>query len=39
MCAMGHWRKGVMIEEFRDNATYMKQIGMGQKSAGRIRND
>jgi len=28
----GHWKDGVMIEEwlFWDNATYMKQIGIGQ---------
>ena len=32
MAAIGHWKDGVMIEEglFRDNATYMKQIGIGQ---------
>jgi predicted ester cyclase len=32
MCTVGRWKKGVMIEEwlFWDNATYMKQIGIGQ---------
>jgi len=32
MCTVGHWKDGVMIEEwlFWDNATYMKQIGIGQ---------
>ena len=32
MCTVGHWKDGVMIEEwlFWDNATYMKQIGVGQ---------
>ena len=32
MCTVGHWKDGVMIEEwlFWDNATYMKQIGLGQ---------
>ena len=32
MCTVGHWKNGVMIEEwlFWDNATYMKQIGLGQ---------
>jgi hypothetical protein len=31
MCTVGHWKDGVMIEEylFWDNATYMKQIGIG----------
>ena len=31
MCTVGHWKDGVMIEEylFWDNATYMKQIGLG----------
>jgi hypothetical protein len=31
MCTVGHWKNGVMIEEwlFWDNATYMKQIGVG----------
>ena len=30
MCTVGHWKDGVMIEEwlFWDNATYMKQIGI-----------
>jgi predicted ester cyclase len=30
MCTVGHWKDGVMIEEwlFWDNATYMKQIGL-----------
>jgi hypothetical protein len=32
MCTVGHWENGVMIEEwlFWDNATYMKQIGIGE---------
>jgi predicted ester cyclase len=32
MCTVGHWKDGVMIEEwlFWDNAAYMKQIGIGQ---------
>ncbi len=32
MCTVGHWKDGVMIEEwlFWDNATYMKQLGIGQ---------
>jgi hypothetical protein len=32
MCTVGHWKDGVMIEEslFWDNATYMKQIGLGK---------
>lgn len=32
MCTVGHWEKGVMTEEwlYWDNATYMKQIGIGQ---------
>jgi predicted ester cyclase len=32
MCTVGHWKNGVMIEEwlFWDNATYMKQIGITQ---------
>lgn len=32
MCTVGHWKNGVMIEEwlFWDNATYMKQIGAGE---------
>jgi predicted ester cyclase len=31
MCTVGHWKNGVMVEEwlFWDNATYMKQIGIG----------
>jgi predicted ester cyclase len=31
MCTIGHWKDGVMIEEwlYWDNATYMKQIGIG----------
>jgi len=31
MCTVGHWKDGVMIEEwlFWDNMTYMKQIGIG----------
>jgi len=31
MCTVGHWKNGVMIEEwlYWDNATYMKQIGVG----------
>jgi hypothetical protein len=31
MCTVGHWKDGVMIEEwlFWDNMTYMKQIGLG----------
>jgi len=30
MCTVGHWRNGVMIEEFLygDNLTYLKQIGI-----------
>jgi predicted ester cyclase len=30
MCTIGHWKDGVMIEEwlYWDNATYMKQIGL-----------
>ena len=30
MCTVGHWKDGVMIEEwlFWDNMTYMKQIGL-----------
>jgi len=30
MCTVGHWKNGVMFEEwlFWDNATYMKQIGL-----------
>ncbi len=32
MCTVGHWKDGVMNEEylFWDNATYMKQIGLAQ---------
>ena len=32
MCTVGHWKNGVMIEEWLvwDNATYMKQLGIGQ---------
>jgi hypothetical protein len=32
MCTVGHWKDGVMIEEwlFWDNATYMRQIGIGK---------
>lgn len=32
MCTVGHWERGVMTEEwlYWDNATYMKQIGLGQ---------
>jgi hypothetical protein len=31
MCTVGHWENGVMTEEwlYWDNATYMKQIGIG----------
>jgi len=31
MCTIGHWHNGVMVEEwlFWDNATYLKQIGVG----------
>jgi hypothetical protein len=31
MCTVGHWKDGVMIEEwlFWDGATYMKQMGIG----------
>jgi hypothetical protein len=30
MCTVGHWKNGVMIEEylFWDNQTFMKQIGL-----------
>jgi len=30
MCTIGHWKNGVMIEEylFWDNLTYMKQLGL-----------
>jgi len=32
MCTVGHWKNGVMFEEwlYWDNATYMKQIGVGK---------
>ena len=32
MCTVGHWKDGVMDEEylFWDNLTFMKQIGLGQ---------
>ncbi len=32
MCTVGRWKDGVMVEEwlFWDNATYMKQIEVGQ---------
>jgi hypothetical protein len=32
MCTVGHWKNGVMDEEylFWDNQTYMKQIGLAQ---------
>jgi len=32
MCTVGHWKNGVMIEEwlYWDNATYMRQIGLGK---------
>jgi hypothetical protein len=32
MCTIGHWKDGVMIEEFLfwDNMTYMNQIGLGK---------
>jgi len=32
MCTVGHWKNGVMIEEwlFWDNLTYMKQLGIAQ---------
>jgi len=32
MCTIGHWKDGVMIEEYLywDNATYMNQIGLGK---------
>ena len=31
MCTVGHWKDGLMTEEylFWDNATYMKQLGLG----------
>jgi hypothetical protein len=30
MCTVGHWKDGVMTEEwlFWDNMTYMKQLGL-----------
>jgi len=32
MCTIGHWKNGVMIEEylFWDNQTYMNQLGLGK---------
>ena len=32
MCTVGHWKNGVMEEEylFWDNASYMRQLGIGQ---------
>jgi hypothetical protein len=32
MCAIGHWKDGVLIEEFLfwDNLTFWKQIGLGK---------
>jgi len=32
MCTVGHWKNGVMIEEFLfwDNASFMQQIGVSQ---------
>jgi hypothetical protein len=32
MCTIGHWKDGIMIEEylFWDNMTYMSQIGLGK---------
>ncbi len=32
MCTIGHWKNGVMFEEylFWDNQTYMNQIGLGK---------
>jgi hypothetical protein len=32
MCTVGHWKNGVMVEEFLywDNLTYMKQLGITQ---------
>ena len=32
MCTIGHWKDGLMIEEwlFWDNQTYMSQIGLGK---------
>ena len=33
MCAIAHWKDGLIIEEslFWDNLTFMKQMGLGQK--------
>ncbi len=39
MCTVGHWKDGVMDEEylFWDNATYAKQIGLaGWRRAGAV---
>ena len=32
LCTVGHWKNGSMIEEslFRDNQTYMSQMGLGK---------
>jgi hypothetical protein len=32
MCTIGHWKDGIMIEEFLfwDNQTYMNQLGIGK---------
>ena len=32
MCTVGHWKNGVMAEEwlYWDNAAFMRQIGIGQ---------
>jgi hypothetical protein len=32
MCTVGHWKNGVMVEEFLywDNLTYLRQIGIAQ---------
>jgi hypothetical protein len=32
MCTIGHWKDGVMVEEylFWDNQTYMNQLGLGK---------
>ncbi len=32
MCTIGHWKDGIMIEEylFWDNQTYMNQLGLGK---------
>lgn len=32
MCTIGHWKDGVMVEEwlFWDNMTYMNQLGLGK---------